>query len=106
MLPSNSIINNMIGFYHFTLIMLMQEICTAWYSSYSIISYPLQQRAIGSCRLIYNEHCWVGRLWQNYATLPSPLVLLAADAGAGWVALGSTAAKAGRKIAMVYEDPR
>ena len=42
---------------------------------------------------------------QNPNALPGPLVLLAADAGDGWVPLGPTAAKAGRKVATVFEDP-
>ena len=33
------------------------------------------------------------------------MILLAADAGDGWVPLGPTAAKAGRKVATVFEDP-
>lgn len=33
------------------------------------------------------------------------MVLLAAEAGDGWVPLGPTAAKAGRKVATVFEDP-
>jgi len=37
--------------------------------------------------------------------LPSPLNILAIDAGDGFVALGPSAAKSGRNIAMVYEDP-
>lgn len=32
-------------------------------------------------------------------------MLLAAEAGDGWVPLGPTAAKAGRKVATVFEDP-
>lgn len=43
---------------------------------------------------------------QNPISLPGALVLLAADAGAGWVPLGPTTAKAGRKVATVFEDPR
>ena len=31
--------------------------------------------------------------------------MLAAEAGDGWVPLGPTAAKAGRKVATVFEDP-
>ncbi|KAG5188471.1 hypothetical protein JKP88DRAFT_347792 [Tribonema minus] len=43
-----------------------------------------------------------GSRWRGNAdNLPGALVLLAADAGDGYVALGATAAKAGRKIAMV-----
>lgn len=42
---------------------------------------------------------------QNVDALPGALVLLAADAGDGWVPLGPTAAKAGRKVATVFEDP-
>lgn len=37
--------------------------------------------------------------------LPRPLVLLAADTGNGWVPLGPTAAKLGRRVANVLEDP-
>ncbi|CAM9929044.1 unnamed protein product, partial [Phaeothamnion confervicola] len=48
-----------------------------------------------------------GSMWRlNGASLPGPLVLLAADAGAGFVALGPTAAKSGRMVATVYEDPK
>lgn len=42
---------------------------------------------------------------QNPNSLPGVLVLLAAEAGDGWVPLGPTAAKAGRKVATVFEDP-
>lgn len=42
---------------------------------------------------------------QNPAALPGALILLAAEAGDGWVPLGPTAAKAGRKVATVFEDP-
>jgi hypothetical protein len=43
-----------------------------------------------------------GSLWRRNAdNLPGPLVLLAADAGDGFVALGPTAVKSGRKIATV-----
>ena len=42
---------------------------------------------------------------QNPDALPGALILLAADAGDGWVPLGPTAAKAGRKVATVFEDP-
>lgn len=52
-----------------------------------------------------NVRLWIGKP-QNPKALPGPLVLLAADAGAGWVPLGPTTAKAGRKVATVYEDPR
>lgn len=45
-------------------------------------------------------------LWRrNGASLPGPLVLLAVDAGAGFVAVGPTNAKKGRVVAMVYERP-
>ncbi|CAM9641736.1 unnamed protein product, partial [Laminaria digitata] len=47
-----------------------------------------------------------GSLWRrNPNSLPGVLVLLAAEAGDGWVPLGPTAAKAGRKVATVFEDP-
>ncbi|KAG5177614.1 peptidase S1 and S6, chymotrypsin/Hap [Tribonema minus] len=47
-----------------------------------------------------------GSKWRgNVDNLPGALVLLAADAGAGFVALGATAVKSGRKVATVYEDP-
>lgn len=42
---------------------------------------------------------------QNPVGLPGALVVLAAEAGDGWVPLGPTAAKAGRKVATVFEDP-
>ena len=38
-------------------------------------------------------------------SLPGSLVLLAANVGDGWVPLGPTVAKAGRKVATVFEDP-
>lgn len=47
-----------------------------------------------------------GSKWRgNVDSLPGPLVLLAANAGDGWVPLGPTQAKAGRKVATVFEDP-
>lgn len=47
-----------------------------------------------------------GSMWRrNPKSLPGALVLLAAEAGDGWVPLGPTAAKAGRKVATVFEDP-
>ena len=42
---------------------------------------------------------------QNANAYPAPLVLLAADAGQGWVPLGATIDKSGRTIASVFEDP-
>eukprot|EP00903_Cladosiphon_okamuranus_P015736 g14524.t1 len=48
-----------------------------------------------------------GSKWRlNSAALPAPLVLLAADAGDGYVPLGATNAKAGRKVATIFEDPQ
>eukprot|EP00752_Nemacystus_decipiens_P018630 g16704.t1 len=47
-----------------------------------------------------------GSTWRkNPDTLPGALVLLAADAGDGWVPQGPTVAKAGRVVATVFEDP-
>ncbi|CAM9721966.1 unnamed protein product [Ascophyllum nodosum] len=47
-----------------------------------------------------------GSKWRgNVDSLPGPLVLLAANVGDGWVPLGPTRAKAGRKVATVFEDP-
>ncbi|CAN0432983.1 unnamed protein product, partial [Laminaria digitata] len=47
-----------------------------------------------------------GSLWRrNPNALPGVLVLLAAKAGDGWVPLGPTPAKTGRKVATVFEDP-
>eukprot|EP00903_Cladosiphon_okamuranus_P014061 g13069.t1 len=47
-----------------------------------------------------------GSTWRrNPDALPGALILLAAEAGDGWVPLGPTAAKAGRKVATVFEDP-
>lgn len=47
-----------------------------------------------------------GSSWRkNPKALPGALVLLAANAGAGWVPLGPTTVKAGRKVATVFEDP-
>lgn len=48
---------------------------------------------------------FIFRYMQNPKSLPGALVLLAAEAGDGWVPLGPTAAKAGRKVATVFEDP-
>ena len=48
---------------------------------------------------------FIFRYMQNPNSLPGALVLLAAEAGDGWVPLGPTAAKAGRKVATVFEDP-
>lgn len=42
---------------------------------------------------------------QNPKSLPGALVLLAAANDDGWVPLGPTAAKAGRRVARVFEDP-
>ncbi|CAN0006055.1 unnamed protein product, partial [Laminaria digitata] len=48
-----------------------------------------------------------GSKWQqNSGALPGPLLLLAADAGNGYVPLGATMAKSGRRVATVFEDPR
>ena len=41
----------------------------------------------------------------NPKNLPSPLLLLAVNAGAGLVPVGPTEAKKGRRVATVYEDP-
>merc|ERR1719424_1559649 len=41
----------------------------------------------------------------NPANLPGPLVLLAVDAGAGFVPVGPTEAKKGRTVATIFEDP-
>ncbi|CAN0190438.1 unnamed protein product, partial [Ectocarpus fasciculatus] len=47
-----------------------------------------------------------GSKWRkNPGALPGALVLLAADSGDGWVPLGPTQAKAGWKVATVFEDP-
>ncbi|CBN78994.1 peptidase S1 and S6, chymotrypsin/Hap [Ectocarpus siliculosus] len=47
-----------------------------------------------------------GSKWRkNPSALPGALVLLAADSGDGWVPLGPTQAKAGSKVATVFEDP-
>lgn len=43
---------------------------------------------------------------QNARELPGPLLLLAANAGDGYVPLGATMAKAGRKVATIFEDPK
>jgi len=42
----------------------------------------------------------------NPANLPGPLVLLAVDAGAGFVPVGPTEAKKGRTVATIFEDPQ
>ncbi|CAM9526484.1 unnamed protein product, partial [Hapterophycus canaliculatus] len=48
-----------------------------------------------------------GSKWrQNTAALPGPLVLLSADYGDGFVPLGATTAKAGRKVATIFADPK
>ncbi|CBJ30794.1 expressed unknown protein [Ectocarpus siliculosus] len=48
-----------------------------------------------------------GSKWrQDAPAWPAPLILLAADAGDGFVPLGATIAKTGRKVATIYEDPR
>ena len=47
-----------------------------------------------------------GSQWRvNPTNLPGPLVLLAVDAGAGFVPVGPTEAKKGRVVATVFEDP-
>lgn len=47
-----------------------------------------------------------GSLWrQNPKNLPGPLVLLAVDAGAGFVPVGPTEAKKGRTVATIFEIP-
>lgn len=47
-----------------------------------------------------------GSKWRiNPTNLPGPLVLLAVDAGAGFVPVGPTEAKKGRVVATVFEDP-
>mmetsp|Transcript_51498 Transcript_51498/g.117171 ORF Transcript_51498/g.117171 Transcript_51498/m.117171 type:complete len:713 (-) Transcript_51498:350-2488(-) len=46
-----------------------------------------------------------GSKWRaNPANLPGPLVLLAVDAGGGFVAVGPTEAKKGRTVATIFED--
>merc|ERR1719326_846606 len=48
-----------------------------------------------------------GSKWRiNPANLPGPLVLLAVNAGAGFVPVGPTEAKKGRVVATVFEDPK
>lgn len=42
---------------------------------------------------------------QNPNSLPGALVLLAVEAGDGWVPLGNTAAKSGCTVAALFEDP-
>lgn len=42
---------------------------------------------------------------QDPHSLPKSLAMLAADAGRGLMPLGSTAAKQGRRVATVFEDP-
>lgn len=47
-----------------------------------------------------------GSKWRaNPVNLPGPLVLLAVDAGAGFVPVGPTEAKKGRTVATIFEDP-
>jgi len=47
-----------------------------------------------------------GSKWRaNPANLPGPLVLLAVDAGAGFVPVGPTEAKKGRTVATIFETP-
>eukprot|EP00629_Pelagomonadales_sp_RCC1024_P000262 CAMPEP_0119274494 /NCGR_PEP_ID=MMETSP1329-20130426/12204_1 /TAXON_ID=114041 /ORGANISM="Genus nov. species nov., Strain RCC1024" /LENGTH=968 /DNA_ID=CAMNT_0007274817 /DNA_START=51 /DNA_END=2957 /DNA_ORIENTATION=- len=47
-----------------------------------------------------------GSKWRlNPNNLPSPMLLLAVNAGAGLVPVGPTEAKKGRRVATVYEDP-
>jgi len=47
-----------------------------------------------------------GSKWRaNPANLPGPLVLLAVDAGGGFVAVGPTEAKKGRTVATIFETP-
>lgn len=41
----------------------------------------------------------------NPANLPGPMILLAVDAGAGFVPVGPTTAKKGRTVATIFEDP-
>jgi len=48
-----------------------------------------------------------GSKWRvNPTNLPGPLVLLAVNAGAGFVPVGPTEAKKGRKVATIFEDPK
>eukprot|EP00616_Rhizochromulina_sp_CCMP1243_P005762 CAMPEP_0118978400 /NCGR_PEP_ID=MMETSP1173-20130426/23555_1 /TAXON_ID=1034831 /ORGANISM="Rhizochromulina marina cf, Strain CCMP1243" /LENGTH=890 /DNA_ID=CAMNT_0006928593 /DNA_START=33 /DNA_END=2701 /DNA_ORIENTATION=+ len=47
-----------------------------------------------------------GSKWRlNPSNLPGPLVLLAVNAGAGFVPVGPTEAKKGRTVATIFEDP-
>lgn len=47
-----------------------------------------------------------GSKWRaNGQNLPGPLMLLAVDAGAGFIPVGPTEAKKGRIVATVFEDP-
>jgi len=46
-----------------------------------------------------------GSKWRhNSENLPGPLILLAVDAGGGFVAVGPTEAKKGRTVATIFED--
>jgi len=46
-----------------------------------------------------------GSKWRrNTENLPGPLILLAVDAGGGFVAVGPTEAKKGRTVATIFED--
>lgn len=48
-----------------------------------------------------------GSKWRgNPANLPGPLTVLAVASGAGFVPVGETALKKGRKVALVYADPK
>ena len=47
-----------------------------------------------------------GSKWRaNPANLPGPLILLAVDAGGGFVPVGPTEAKKGRTVATIFETP-
>ena len=66
------------------------------------INYTITEASSGSLKLELGE----GSTWRpNPNNLPSPLLLLAVNAGAGLVPVGPTEAKKGRRVATVYEDP-
>jgi len=67
------------------------------------INYTAVEHTDTQLRLVLKR----GSKWRaNPENLPGPLILLAVNAGAGFVPVGPTEAKKGRIVATIFEDPK
>lgn len=67
------------------------------------VNYTAVEHTSTQLRLVLTK----GSKWRaNPENLPGPLILLAVNAGAGFVPVGPTEAKKGRKVATIFEDPK